>query len=268
MNTQDSNILYTETPDRTPDAGPTRRGGTAVWFWTIVSGIAAIALTMAGVQVVPPYAVWIPAVALGAPCIYGIWCIYRSYRDRVDAPKSHNVLAGELGFDLLATCRGVAATAFFVPDSLVRSGSTTFFLFLENYRSRQSVVTVRLGHLPDIGRPEATYTKFHLAAGQAAFYVMPVRTNANILTGYHRLSVQITVERPTGFGQKLVGTRARIHSMSRLRMAVPFELTAGRPPEQGDVVVEPRKPRYVSLASISEKEPDTERLYELVGTVQ
>ena len=262
MNTQDSNILYTETPDRTPDVGPTRRGGTAVWFWTIVLGLAAIALTVWGVQNMP-YAAWIPALALGAPCAYGIWCIYTSYRDRVDAPKSHNVLAGELGFDLLATCRGVAATAFFVPDSLVRSGATTFFLFLENYRSRQSVVTVRLGHLPDIGRPEATYTKFHLAAGQAAFYVMPVRTNANILTGHHRLSVQITVERPTGFGQKLIGTRARIHSMRKLRMAVPFELAAGRPEEPSQQATLP-KPRYISLASISEKEPSIERLQELV----
>ncbi|MDF9826589.1 hypothetical protein M2447_000670 [Ereboglobus sp. PH5-10] len=264
MNTKDSDILYTETPDRTPDAGPTRRGGTAVWFWTIVAGLAAIVLTVAGMQVegCKPWA-WMPAVALGAPCVYGIWCIYRSYRDRVDAPKSHNVLAGELGFDLLATCRGVAATAFFVPDSLVRSGSTTFFLFLENYRSRQSVVTVRLGHLPDIGRPEATYTKFHLAAGQAAVYAMPVRTNANILTGFHRLSVQITVEKPTGFGQKLSGTRMRIPSMRKLRMAVPFELAAGRPEETNQQAELP-KPRYVSLASISEKEPTIERLHELV----
>lgn len=264
MNTKDSDILYTETPDRTPDAGPTRRGGTAVWFWTIVAGLAAIVLTVAGMQVegCKPWA-WMPAVALGAPCVYGIWCIYRSYRDRVDAPKSHNVLAGELGFDLLATCRGVAATAFFVPDSLVRSGSTTFFLFLENYRSRQSVVTVRLGHLPDIGRPEATYTKFHLAAGQAAVYAMPVRTNANILTGFHRLSVQITVEKPTGFGQKLSGTRMRIPSMRKLRMAVPFELAAGRPEETNQQAGLP-KPRYVSLASISEKEPTIERLHELV----
>ncbi|MDR1010191.1 MAG: hypothetical protein LBM04_03505 [Opitutaceae bacterium] len=265
MNSQNPNIRYTETPDRTTDAGPTKRADTPVWFFTIVLGVAAVALTALGVQTKPALS-WIPIVALGLPCVYGIWSIHASYRDRVAAPKSHNVLAGELGFDLLATCRGVVATAFFVPDSLGRSGHTALYLFLENYMSRHRVVHVRFGHLPCIGRPEATYETFHLAAGQAAVYTMPVRAKPDIATGYHRLSVQITVDQPAGVGQKLAGARLRIHDMHKLRFAAPFELAAGRPETTEDQPALP-KPRYVSLASISEKEPNIERLHDLAGTV-
>lgn len=258
-----SNTLFTETPDRTPDVGPTHRGDTKVWFWTIVAGIAAIALTVVGWNVVP-WACWMPLVALGIPCAYGAWSIYRTHVDRVEVPRSHVVLSGELGFDLLATCRGVASTAFFAPDSIVHGGETKLFLFLENYMSRHRVVTVRFGHLPGIGRPDATYVKLHLAAGQAAVYVMPVRTQPDITPGFHRLSVQVTVAQPTGVGQRLRASRTRIRDMHMLRFAAPFELATGRP-ETASLQKDSGKPRYISLASASEKEPSLDRLFEVTG---
>ncbi len=262
MNTSPTALL-TETSDLTPDTGPVHRGDTKVWFWTIVAGIAAIALTVTGWHIVP-WACWMPLVALGIPCVYGVWSIYRTHADRVDVPRSHVVLAGELGFDLLATCRGVAATAFFAPDSVVHGGETRLFLFLENYMSRHRIVTARFGHLPGIGRPEATYVTLRLAAGQAAVYVMPVRMRPDIASGFHRLSVQVTVEQPAGVGQRLRAARTRIRDMSMLRFAAPFELATGRP-EAIAPQKELPKPRYISLASVSEKEAAIERLFEVMG---
>lgn len=263
-NSNPPHILYTETSDRTPDMGPRQRGDTVVWFWTIVSGLAAIALTVVGVQVVPAVS-WIPLLVFGAPCAYGAWCIYMTHRDRSDAaPKSHAVLAGELGFDLLATCRGVVATAFFVPDSVVHGGSMRLLVFLENYMSRQRVVSVRFGHLPGLGRPEATFVHLHLAAGQAAVYSMPVRATTDIAAGFHRLSVTLHVAQPEGVGQRLPGARTRIHDMRVLRFAAPFEIAQGRPQPAGEQ--RPlEKARYLSLASVSEKQPDLERLHALMA---
>jgi hypothetical protein len=211
------------------------------------------------------YVFWIPLLALGGPAVYGAWCIYTTHRDRVDnAPRSHNMLAGELGFDLIATCRGVAATAFFMPDSMVHGGATRMLLFLENYMSRQRVVTARFGHLPGIGRPSATLEHLHLAAGQAAVYCLPVQAGADIASGFHRLSVTLHVHQPEGVGQRLQGARARIPYMNILRFAAPFEVEQGRPETPSQHIPLPA-PRYISLASISEKEPDLDKLYDLLA---
>ena len=259
QNTSTTAPLHTETPDHTPDMGPKKRGDTPVWFGAIVSGVAAVTLAIAF-----PAFFWLPLVALGLPAALCGWSIYTTYRDRVDAPRSHNVLAGELGFDLITTCRGVVATAFFSPDSVAPGGATAFYVFLENYMSRQRVVHVRLGHLPGIGRPEATHHAFHLAAGQAAVCVMPVQMQPGLAAGHHRLSVQVTVAQPAGVGQRLSGTRAHIHSARKVRIAAPFELAGGRTEPAA-----PRpalaKPRYISLASVNEKTPDIDRLLELAG---
>lgn len=262
-----SQILHTETPDRTADMGPRQRGDTVVWFWTIVSGLAAIALSvLAYHQAVTPALCLLPLVALGVPCAFGVWCIYKTHADRAaNAPKSHNVLAGELGFDLLCTCRGVAATAFFVPDSVAHGGKMELLLFLENYMSRQRVVTARFGHLPGLKRPEATYVRLYLAPGQAAVYSLPVEVASDITSGFHRLSVTLGAEQPEGVGQRLEGTRARLRSMRVVRFAAPFELEAGRRPEAHETQIELGKPRYLSLASVSEKQPDLERLHALMA---
>jgi len=270
MNSTTPQILHATPPDRTPDCGPRLPGDTRTWFFTIVLAIAAITLTavairMAGESTTMLYISWIPLVALGIPAAYGAWCIYTTHRDRAhNAPRSHNMLAGELGFDLIATCRGVAATAFFMPDSVVHGGSTRLLLFLENYMSRQRVVTVRLGRHPGLGRPEPTFENLHLAPGQAAVYVLPVQAGPDIPSGFHRLSVTLRVQQPEGVGQRLLGARARIPDMRVLRFAAPFEVAQGRPEtaiEQPPLAA----PRYISLASISEKEPDLTKLYELLG---
>ena len=258
-------------PDPACDTGPRHRGDTLVWFFTIVLAIAAIALTALALRMATNgaptmlYVFWIPLVALGAPAAYGAWCIYTTIRDRnPNAPPSHNILAGELGFDLLATCRGVAATAFFMPDSVVHGGATRLYLFLENTMSRQRVVTARFGHLPGIGRPQATLENLHLSAGQAAVYVLPVQVGLDIPGGFHRLSVTLRVDQPEGVGQRLQGSRTRIPYLNILRFAAPFEVAQGRPETPTQHPPLPA-PRYISLASVTEKDPDLEKLYELLA---
>ena len=264
MNTTPTTILHTTPADPARDTGPRHRGDAAVWLGTIVLAIAAIAFTTVGVRVVP-YVAWIPFLALGVPALYGAWCIYTTFRDRdPNAPRSHNILAGELGFDLIATCRGVAATAFFMPDSVVHGAPTRLLLFVENYMSRQRVVTARFGHLPGIGRPSATLENLHLAPGQAAVYVLPVQVGPDISSGNHRLSVTLRVAQPEGVGQRLLGTRARMPYLGVLRFAAPFEVAQGRPEIAARHLPLP-VPRYVSLASVTEKEPDMAKLHELLA---
>lgn len=266
MNTQNpSEILHTETPDRTADMGPRQRGDTVVWFWTIIAGLAAFTSAVLAYEWNPALC-WLPLVVLGIPCAYGVWCIYKTHADRAaNAPKSHNVLAGELGFDLLCACRGVAATAFFTPDAVAHGGKMKMLLFLENYMSRQRIVTARFGHLAGLGRPKATYARLHLAPGQAAVYCLPVEAAADIAAGFHHLSVTLSAEQPEGVGQRLEGARTRLRNMKVVRFAAPFELETGRRPEAHETKTALTGARYLSLASISEKQPDLERLHALMA---
>ena len=264
-----SQILHATPSDPTPDRGPRHRSDAAVWFFTIVLALAAITLTVLGIRMALDapnmfYVCWIPLVALGAPAAYGAWSIYSAHRARVEVPRSHAVLAGELGFDLLATCRGVAATAFFVPDTVVHGGTTRLLLFLENYMSRQRIVTARFGHLPGIGRPHATIERLHLAAGQAAVYSLPVQIAPDIPAGFHRLSVTLRAEQPEGVGQRLQSARTRIRNMNTLRFAAPFEVAPGRPIPPGEQIPLPA-PRYITLASVTEKTPDLTKFHELLA---
>ena len=255
-------ILRTTPPDPTPDTGPRLSGSTGTWFFTIVFAIAALTLTAVGLRVVP-YISWLPLLALGIPAVRGAWSIYTTHRDRdPNAPRSHSILAGELGFDLIATCRGVAATAFFMPDTVNHGSTTRLYLFLENYMSRQRTVTARFGHLPGLGRPRATLEHLHLAAGQAAVYSFPVQVSPDIPTGNHHLTVTLRVAQPEGVGQRLQGARARIPDMRTLRIAAPFEVAQGRP-ETPSAQTPPAAPRYISLASVGEKEPDLAKLHEM-----
>ena len=261
--TAPSSPLHALPPDPAPDTGPRHRGDAAVWLATIVLAIAAIALTTVGLRVVP-YAAWLPLLALGVPALYGAWCIHTTFRDRdPNAPRSHNILAGELGFDLIATCRGVAATAFFMPDTVNHGAPTRLLLFVENYMSRQRVVTARFGHLPGIGRPRATLENLHLAPGQAALYTLPVQIAPDIPSGYHRLSVTLRVAQPEGVGQRLLGTRARIPYLRTLRFAAPFEVAQCRPETTTPAPLP--APSYITLASVTEKEPDLAKLFDLLG---
>lgn len=256
-------ILRTETPDGTPDSGPRHRGDTRIWFCALATFILGAAFTVLMYGAYPLF-FWVPILVLGIPCALSVWSIFRANRDyNRHPPQSHSILAGELGFDLLSTTRGVAATAFFAPDAIVHGGTTTLLLFMENYTSRQRIVKARFGHLPGIGRPEATFVRLHLAAGQAAVYEMTVRATADISTGNHRLSVMLDVEQPEGAGQRLPGARKHMYDVLIARFAAPLEIVTGRPESLENDAPLPA-PRYHLIASASEALPQIEqRLAEL-----
>jgi hypothetical protein len=258
-----SAILQTETPDITPDSGPTCRGGVRVAFYSIVALLAGVASAALLTRHVSAYA-WILAVVFLGLAARGFWSVFSAWRAvRHDAPYSHSVLAGELGFDLLCTCRDVVAAAFFLPDSTRRGGTMRLLVFLENYASRHRIVNLRLGHLPGIGRPEATITRLHLAAGQAVVYGLPVRVRPDITPGNHHLSVRLWMNCPAGAGQRLPGSRLHLFDTRMIRIAAPFDVAADAVPgaEAGEALPEPR---YISLASVSEAEPRLGKLHAIV----
>jgi hypothetical protein len=258
-------ILQTETPDATPDSGPTCHGGIRVAFYSIVALLASVVSAALLTRHVSAYA-WVPALVFLGLAARGFWGVYGVWRaTRSDAPYSHSVLAGELGFDLLCTCRDVAATAFFLPDSAPCGGTMRLLVFLENYASRHRIVNLRLGHLSGLGRPEATITRLHLAAGQAAVYCLPIRVRPDIAPGNHHLSVRLWMDCPTGPGQRLPGSRRHVFDTRMTRIAAPFDITEHATPaaETGDPLP---VPRYISLASVSEPTPRMSKLLTLVET--
>ncbi|MDR0901929.1 MAG: hypothetical protein LBM92_04065 [Opitutaceae bacterium] len=270
MNT--SPILQTETPDATPDSGPVRRGGLRVAFYSILAlflGVASAAALFARpsdaqlARQISVYA-WIPAIVFLGLAARGFWCMISAWRGtRRDAPYSHSVLAGELGFDLLCTCRDVVAAAFFLPDSTRRGGVMRMLVFLENYSSRHRVVNLRLGHLAGIGRPEATITRLRLAAGQAAVYCLPVRALPGITPGNHHLSVRLWMECPSGAGQRLPGSRRHMFDARKIRIAAPFDVAEDAAPSSEADAPLPAA-RYISLASVSEPTPRMSKLHAIV----
>ncbi|MDR1789892.1 MAG: hypothetical protein LBR12_06100 [Opitutaceae bacterium] len=245
--------LRTETPDNTPDSGPRQHAGAIGVVLTIIALLAAGTLSLLCRENEPaaPW-FWVPLAVLGAPGLFGLWRIIAEYRGRVATPASQSVLSGELGFDILCTCRGVAATTFFQPDALVPGGTARLLLFLENYTSRQRVIVARFGHLESLGRPRQTYARLHLAAGQTAVYALPVVSTEDIEPGFHRLSVTLRAELPTGYGQRLAGARRHAHDMLTVRFAAPFEVktppvTAAAAP--ADAPGQAAAPRYIALSS-------------------
>lgn len=255
-------VLHTETPDNTPDTGPKCRSSILGDVLSVVALIAAVGFTGFFYRNYPAF-FWLPLLILGVPGLYGVWRIFAGQRGRTQVPESRRILAGELGFDLLCTCRGVAATSFFVPDQAGRGEPMRLLLFLENYTTRQRIIRARFGHLPSLGRPTATYVHLHLAAGQAAVYVLPVNSSADITQGFHRLSVTLCAQLPTGYGQRLRGAR-RHPDMYKVRFATPFEIVSGRPEP---VTATPLpEPRYISLASVSEKELNLSALQDLLSS--
>lgn len=260
-----SELLRTEIADATADAGPMRRGTLKVFLFTVLGSIVALAVIIAGGLVhekVAP-AVWgLGGVAL-ALSLWGWWIIYSGWRGHVKVPKSHGVLGGELGFDVLFTCRGVAATVFFVKDRVKAGEQLNLMIFLENYMSRQRVVRARIGALAGVGRPEREMLQLHLAAGQAAVYVLPMRAAGAIEEGMHRVTVTMHVEAPNGVGQRLQGTRVRIFDIPTCRFAAPFKVDG----KSEAAAVELPKGRYLMLGSVSEKAPRLEGLEALVGRI-
>lgn len=253
-------LLHATPPDPTPDAGPVLRSGPLIMLAALMATLTAFFATGLCLQY-GRHALIAPSLALfGLPALWWWWCSLQALRSRAVLPRSHRVLAGALGFDLICTCRGVAPTLFFHPDKGPAGTDLRLLVFLENYASRQRIVEVRAGPHPGLGLAGVHVVRLHLAAGQAAVYQWPLRSGPSMAAGAHDLPVVLRVRRPNGMGQWLPGARRHLYNIWHTRLAVPFTVEPSGQPAAAPLP----DPVYLSLASVSENEPRLDALSQLV----
>ncbi len=258
------NLLTAEPADPTPDIGPRFRGGPFALFVAIFCAISAagggLVLWREGLHL------WAGLAALlsSAAALWALWDLIGRFRGHAAAQRSHAGLTDVFGFDIICTCRDVAATVFFDPDSLAAGSATRVLFFFENYASRQRIVQFRFGPHAALGLDEAQTCSLLLAAGQAAVYVLPRAVAPVAVPGEHDLPVTLRVESPTGAGLRLPVGRHHLHDLRTVHFAAPFTLgNASTSPAPAAVS---EKPRYVSLASLGEPAPRLELLASVLGT--
>jgi hypothetical protein len=258
------NLLTAEPADPTSDFGPRYRSGPISLFVAIFCAFS----TAGGGLVLwrEDLRLWagLAALLLGAAVAWIFWSLVGRFRRHAAPHRSHAVLTDVLGFDIICTCSDVAATVFFEPDSLAPGAATRALFFVENYASRQRIARFRFGPHAALGLSEARTVDLNLTAGQAALYVFPLAVAAGAPEGEHDLPVTLRVERPTGAGLRLPVGRHHLHDLRTVHFAAPF--TLGIASESPAPAAASEKPRYLSLASISEPAPRLELLTGVLGT--
>jgi hypothetical protein len=245
------NLLTAEPADPTSDFGPRYRSGPIALFVAIFCAFSAagggLVLWREGLRL------WacLAALLFGAAVVWIIWSLVGRFRRHAAPRRSHALLADVLGFDIICTCRDVAATVFFEPDSLAPGATARVLFFVENYASRQRIARFRFGPHAALGLSEAQTADLNLAAGQAAVYVLPLAVSRSAAPGEHDLPVTLRAESPTGAGLRLPVGRHHLHDLWTVHFAAPFTLSAVPAPS----TALPEKARYVSLASISKPAP-------------
>lgn len=258
--------LHATPEDTTPDSGPRRHGGTFVILAALMATLTAFFGAGLAHEADRPGLV-VPALILfGLPSAWWWRCAWVYWHDRTPLPRSHSVLAGTLGFDLICTCRGVASTVFFHPDQASVGDDLELFVFLENYTSRRRTVQVRVGPHAGLGLPRLHSADLHLAAGQTAVYRFTVRSEPTMIAGEHDVPVVLRVHGPEGVGRRLPGTRRPLYDIWHTRFAAPFTLTpaaAETASASANTPEPPPAPVYVTLASVSDPQPDLHALQDL-----
>jgi len=202
---------------------------------------------------------------LGALAIRAVWCLAERFRHRCALPTSHAVLTDALGFRIHSTCRDIAATVFLEPDRLAAGSSSRLFCFLENYSSRQRIAHLRIGPHHELGLPQPHVIALRLAAGQAAVYVLPLAAASTLPPGEHDIPVTLKVHKPTGTGVRLPGTRRHLYDLWTIHFAAPFTITeTSAGPVSASEPSPPEAARFLTLASVSEKESHFDALEAMV----
>ena len=240
-------------PDATPDAGPVRRGGPLIVLAALMATLTAFFAAGLCLQYDRPALIAPALLVFGAAAFWWWASAWQAVRTHVASlPRSHAVLTGALGFDVICTCRGVAPAVFFHPDKGVPGTDLHLFVFLENYTSRQRMVEVRVGPHPGLGLAEVQSVRLHLAAGQATACRWPLRVEPSLAAGVHDLPVVLRVRQPKGVGQWLPGARHHLYDIWHTRFAVPFTLE----PAAGNLSTGPVPfPAYVTLATLGDTAP-------------
>ena len=260
-------VLSALPADPTPDRGLFHRGGPLAAF-VAISGVlatlgAALIIHREGASTWPVAGV----AALAVATAWAGWCVLERWIHRAGLPRSHSVLAGCLGFELPFTCRDVAATVFFDPDSLQAGSRTRLLCFVENHAARQRVAHFRIGPHRELGLLETHTVALRLAPGQAAVYSLPLAIAPGLRDGEHDLPVCLRVKKPSGTGARLAGSRRHIFDVRRARFAAPFTVSRGEPGAPlPDLAREAGEARFLTLASVSEPGPRLEELETLLAS--
>lgn len=253
----------TDPIDPTVDFGPRFRGGPFALFVAFFGAFSAagigVILWQEGYRVVGGAI----ALLLGGLASWACWMVIMRLRDRAPRRSAHAVLADVLGFEILCTCRDVAATAFLAPDNLKPGARATLLIFVENYASRRRVAHFDFGPHQALGLRERQHVSLELAAGQAAVFSVPLAITANAGPGEHDLPMTLQVERPNGAGLRLRAPHRHLHNIWKMHFAVPFTLvpqTEATP----DAVRSMGEPRFIALASLNGAAPTRDQLGKLL----
>ncbi|HVU25005.1 MAG TPA: hypothetical protein VHE13_12840 [Opitutus sp.] len=255
-------LLETIPPDPTPDAGPRYRGGPFAYFVALTFGLTALGGGLLLAQNGRPG--WAVAflVLFGTIALRALACLLEHFRHRASLPRLHAVLTDVLAFRIHCTCRDVAATVFLDFDQLPAGGATRLLCFAENYASRRRIVRLRIGPHAALGLPAPHRVDLHLAAGQAAVYVLPLVVAPTLASGEHDLPVTVEVRKPAGTGVRLPGARRHLYDLWTVHFAAPFTVAAASAQRPADP---PMHPQFIALASVSEAQPRLDALQALAG---
>jgi hypothetical protein len=99
--------------------------------------------------------------------------------------------------------------------------------------------------------------ELRLAPGQAAVYVLPLVVSRSLAAGEHDLPVTITTQKPDGTGARLPGARRHLYDLWTVHLAAPFTVATDA---SAPALALNEPPRFLSLASVSDKEPRLDAL--------
>jgi hypothetical protein len=256
--------LVAEPADPTADVGPRHRGGPLTLFVAIFCVFSAAGAVLLLWRDGYRHEAFLGALFFGAAALWAGWCLIEHFRHHALLPRSHALLTGALAFDIRSTCRDVAATVFFDPDSLVPGAPAQLLCFVENYASRRRTARFRIGPHPGLGLHQEHDVSLHLAAGQAAVYALPLVVAPALAAGEHDLPITLQMDKPAGTGVRLPGARRHLYDLWTVHFAVPFTLTPAAGGSPAPTAHRPGKPRFLTLASVSESKPRLDVLQALV----
>lgn len=252
--------------DPTPDSGPLHRGGPLAFVTAISCALLTLGLVLALFKdgLTSTAFVCMGLFILGLLLV--VWRFVTLLKHQGQLPRSHSVLADHLGFRIDFTCHDVAMAAFLYPDELSAGSDAKLLCFVENYSSRQRIADFIIGPHPKLGLQEARKLCLHLAAGQAAVHLLPLKIASDMAPGTHDLPISLRIRKPTGTGNLLPGAKRHLHNLWSVHYATPFKILekdASTPAAAANA--QALNAQYLSLGSVSEQAPRFEELQSFLG---
>jgi len=253
--------LVAQPMDTTPESGPHRRPGLFGFILGLTLGLVTLGLSMALLRTQRTTEGLCCLGLFTLALIMAVTCLLRRLRLKGEAPRSHALLTDHLGFRIDFTCHDVAMTAFLDPDTLGAGQEAHLLCFLENQSSRQRVAHLEVGPAPLLGIDASHRIDLALSPGQATVYALPLVSLPETPVGDHDLPIALRITKPSGDGFLLRGAKARLHNLWTVHYATPYSISAkavNTPQGQS------RHPVFLSLASVSNEQPNLESLESLL----